>query len=472
MVSLICSPTSAEPRWTPLRRPERKTLGHQLAAIAEKLGQPLMPWQRYVADIGLEYELVDGVRVFCYREVIVTIPRQNGKTFLVLCWELHRALMSDSPQLVLYSAQTGADAREKFLKDHVPMIERSPLRAAVDKVERANGREGMLFRGGSRISIIASGASAGHGKTVGLGVVDEAFDDVDDRREQAFLPAMLTIRSAQLLVTSTMGTDASIYLNRKVDAGRRFAEVDAPNSDVAYFEWSAPDDCDLDDPLTWQLCMPAYGLTIGAPAIKHARATMLEGDFRRAMLNQRTQSEERVIPVHAWEKVQDASCQPTGMVQFAVDCNPERSAASIAVADQNRNVELVEHRPGTDWLVARVAELSRKWGATFLVDPAGPAGAFIAPLEQASVSITPCGGQEFTKACGRFFDAVMAEELHIRPHPSLDAAVAAAKKRIVGDAWVWARKSLSADISPLVAVSIAAAQAVQGTPRFFNLAEV
>lgn len=422
-----------------------------------------MPWQRYVADVGLEYELVPNPitgkleRVFCYREVIVTIPRQNGKTFLVLCWELHRALMSEGPQLVLYSAQTGADAREKFLKDHVPMIERSPLRAAISKVERANGREGMLFRNLSRISIIASGASAGHGKTVGLGVVDEAFDDVDDRREQAMLPAMLTIRSAQLLITSTMGTDSSIYLNRKVDAGRKFAEADSEDGDVAYFEWSAPEDADIDDPQTWQLCMPAYGLTIGAPAVKHARATMLEGDFRRAMLNQRTASDERVIPIEAWERVRDADARPDGLVQFAIDCNPERSSASIAVADDSRNVELVDHRSGTDWIVARATELHQRWGSSFLVDPGAGAGAFIGPLEVAGVPIVPCGGQDFTKACGRFFDSVLAGELHIRPHPSLDSAVAAAKKRPVSDAWVWTRKS-SVDISPLVAVTLAASK--------------
>lgn len=422
-----------------------------------------MPWQRYVADVGLEL-LEDGS--FAYREVIVTIPRQNGKTFLVLCWELHRALMSGSPQLVLYSAQTGADAREKFLKDHVPMIERSSLRVTVDKIERANGREGMLFRGGSRISIIASGASAGHGKTVGLGVVDEAFDDIDDRREQAMLPAMLTIRTAQLLITSTMGTDSSIYLNRKVDAGRDFSAVDADDGNVAYFEWSAPEDCDPDDPQTWRLCMPAFGLTIGAPAVKHARATMLDGDFRRAMLNQRTASDERIIPQEAWDAVADPQAQPDGQVTFAVDCNPELSSASIAAADPRGNCELIHHDRGTGWLVPRAVALAQKWGAAIAIDPTGPAGAFILPLEQAGVRVIPVGGQEFTKACGSFFTAVGDQDVKIRPHEDLNAAVAAAKKRPVGDAWVWARKTTLLDISPLVAVTLALHCARSVTPLY------
>ena len=41
------------------------------------------------------------------------------------------------------------------------------------------------------------------------------------------------------------------------------------------------------------------------------------------------------------------------------------------------------------------------------------------------------------------------------PRPALDAAVAGAGKRPLGDSWAWARWGLSVDISPLVAVSLA-----------------
>ena len=39
--------------------------------------------------------------------------------------------------------------------------------------------------------------------------------------------------------------------------------------------------------------------------------------------------------------------------------------------------------------------------------------------------------------------------------PALDAAVAGAATQPLGDAWAWARKGLSTDITPLVAVSLA-----------------
>jgi hypothetical protein len=52
-----------------------------------------------------------------------------------------------------------------------------------------------------------------------------------------------------------------------------------------------------------------------------------------------------------------------------------------------------------------------------------------------------------------FFDAVIDENTG-SADGSLNAAVAAAKQRMSGDAWVWGRRN-ETDISPLVATTIA-----------------
>jgi phage terminase large subunit-like protein len=432
-----------------------------------------MPWQRLVADVGLE--LIDGH--LAYREVWVSVPRQNGKTTLVLAWEVDRAVGWGKRQRIVYSAQDGNAARRKLLEDQVPLLRESPFWALIgdDRVRRAAGSESVGFRTGSRIEVLSNSKGAGHGRTLDLGVIDEAFDDDDDRREQAILPAMQTRRDGQLFGCSTMGTEDSVYLNRKVDAGREFAAADSDLGNVAYFEWSAPDESDPDDPATWRACMPAYDITIGENAVRHARQTMRDGEFRRAFLNQRTASDERVIPEEAWDAVCDPACQPDGYVTFAIDCNPERTSASIAVADPSGNVELVDTDRGTGWLIPRARSLSERWGAAVAVDPAGPAGSFIAELESAGIKVVPVGGQEFTKACGGFFTAVGDQKLRVHADDRLNVAVAAAKKRPVGDAWVWARKTTQTDISPLVAVTIAHWAATSlglGAPECILLSEV
>jgi hypothetical protein len=58
-------------------------------------------------------------------------------------------------------------------------------------------------------------------------------------------------------------------------------------------------------------------------------------------------------------------------------------------------------------------------------------------------------------ACGRIFDAVTNRQVRHSSQPDLDAAVAGAAVRKLGDAWAWSRSSSTVDISPLVAVTLA-----------------
>jgi len=432
--------------------------------VAESLGQPLMPWQRMVADVGTE--LLDDGRP-AYRTVVVHIPRQSGKTTLTLGWELQRALAWDEPQRIAYTAQTGLDARRKLLDDQVPLLERSPLRATVERVHRAQGNEAIVFRTGSRIDVLATTESAGHGKTIDLGVIDEAFADADDRREQALLPAMATRSHAQILVVSTAGTDGSVYLRRKVDEGRLAAQ-DQLTSGIAYFEWSADlEHDDPDDPAVWWSCMPALGHTITEDVIRHARKTMSDGDFRRSMLNQWTVSTERLIPPTSWELVCHTDAEPTGDLFFSVDVNPDRSAASIVVAGAGspNTVEVIDHRPGVSWAVDRVVEvLAQHPRATVTVDGRGPAANLIPQLEQAGVRVVSLAPGEVASACASFFDDVADTKIRVRRHPGLDAAVAGVTRQVTGDSWRFARKD-STDITPLMGAVLALWSAARRTSR-------
>jgi hypothetical protein len=91
-----------------------------------------------------------------------------------------------------------------------------------------------------------------------------------------------------------------------------------------------------------------------------------------------------------------------------------------------------------------------------VVDDTGPAGSLVAPLEAAELEVVKPSTRARAAADGGLYDAVMdSRSLRYRPHPALDAAVAGAAKRPLGDSWAWARRGLSVDISPLVAVSLA-----------------
>jgi hypothetical protein len=65
-------------------------------------------------------------------------------------------------------------------------------------------------------------------------------------------------------------------------------------------------------------------------------------------------------------------------------------------------------------------------------------------------------GRQYAAACGSIYDDVTTGRLAHRGQPALDDAVIAARKRMVGDAWVWARpEDATVDPAPLIAATLA-----------------
>ncbi len=453
---LDCPPRLATPR-----DPARPTLGGEVAEVAETLGTPLMPWQQQVVDVALEVDPDTGR--LAYREVIVTTPRQQGKTTLELAVMVHRARRWPRSR-ILYSAQSRLHAHKKWEDEHVATLNRSPL-AAEFTVRYQRGDEAIRWRNGSLHGITAPGEKSGHSEVLDLMVMDEAWALEDARLEQGVSPTMVTRPEPQLWVVSTAGTRRSAYLRGKVDRGR--ARVGGPvtardRSTVAYFEWSALPDSDPADPATWH-GMPALGRTITEQTIAAEFERLDLADFCRAYLNWEPNAipaDWLVIAEQAWRALADPSSAAQDPVAFAADVTPERSHAAIAVAglraDGLGHGEVVDHRPGTGWVVPRLVELVGKWRpCAVVVDDTGPAGNLIAPLEAAGIEVTKPTGRGMAHAAGDTFDAVAEQTIRIVPRPALDAAVAGAAQRPLSDGWAWARKGLSTDICPLVALSLA-----------------
>ena len=112
-----------------------------------------MPWQQHVVDVAFETHPDSGRLV--YREVRLTVPRQSGKTTLMLAIMLHRCLLMGDGQRVGYTAQTGQAARLKFTDDHVPVVVGS-LFGRQAQVRRSNGSEAIRWNNGSLWSVLAT----------------------------------------------------------------------------------------------------------------------------------------------------------------------------------------------------------------------------------------------------------------------------------------------------------------------------
>ncbi|MBM7083612.1 hypothetical protein [Micromonospora humidisoli] len=379
------------PRVGTLRNPARKTYGVGVARIAAQLGQPLMPWQRYAVDTALEVDPDTGWLV--YRDVTLVVPRQSGKTTLILSVKAHRALKMGSEalrfrpsqgprQFILYAAQKLLAARRKFVEEHLPVLQASPLSSRFT-TRLANGSESVLWDTGALDSITANTETSGHGPTLDLGVEDEFWAAVDHRLEQAFSPAMLTRWSPQHWRVSTEGTEASTYMATKVELGRLVVASGEPTQ-ICYLEWSNLDG-PRDAPATWLTCMPALCPTPGecdcSPTWRHTvtldtvageleKFKTTPDEFDRAYLNRRKGSvlppDPNVPPVERWNDLIDIRQAPGDLLAFGIACDWQGTEAAIVAAwpgegPVKHHLRVIEYKPGVDWLPDRCAELDERW---------------------------------------------------------------------------------------------------------------
>lgn len=472
LYELACPPV-----WGLLRRPDFPTLGGRAARIMTDLGSPPMPWQRYILDVALEINPATGR--FAYREVCLSVPRQQGKTAMLLAVIVHRC-MAWGRQNVVYAAQTRGMARTRWEDEFLATLDASPL-ANRYLTRKTNGHEALIWkRGRSRFGITSNTEKAGHGPSLDLGLIDEAFAHEDARLEQAMSPAMLTKAMAQLWVASAGGTEKSIYLNDKRAAGRAAIERmwetgEYPSN--AYFEWFAPDHLPRDKPSTWYSCMPALGHTVTEDVIRSELEKMKPADFDRAYLNRTKTSEpppDLNVPKETWPGLADPSSVAGSHLAFAVDVAPLRDWASIGVAslrpDGRIHVELVDRRKGIDWVVPALVRLRDLWDpvATAVDVPSrSPAGSLLTELADAGFKVPedpdkPRRGDlavprtgEVSAGCGQFADGMRQGELVHTDQLQLTRAVNGARTRPLGDAWAWSRRNAQVDISPLVAVTLA-----------------
>jgi hypothetical protein len=429
-----------------------------------------MPWQRLVADTACEIDPDTGYPA--YREVVVTVPRQSGKTTLFLSWQIHRCLSPrwQQPQRSVFTAQTGKDARDKWLDELYPLIKGSSLARFTTHMHGGMGNESIGWATGGLIRLLSTSSSSGHSKTLHQAVMDEIWHDVDDRREQGLRPSMVTIPDAQLLVCSTAGTDASLVYNRKLTMGRQAVLADAGHG-VAYIEYRAPDDWDPEDEESYFTFMPAlcpdppcrcgvddggWRHTVTLPVLRAERQSMDPPEYRRAYGNIPTASSDLVFAPEVWREVCDPRGTPGEIERFGLDVAEDRSSASIVAAGDGEALELVEHFPhGLERVAGRCNELTDRHGGKVTIDFGGPAGALADDIQECE-RLT---GRDVIQACQSMYDAIVERRAMFRATPEpgdpfTDAAYGAVKKPM-GDNFVWSRKDSVNDVTPLMAASLA-----------------
>lgn len=460
--------TLVEPafRWVP---EHVGTSGPEAADLAESAGLTLDPEQRLVLD-ALLAETAGGR--WAALEAVVVMARQNGKTRGLQALVLADLFLFGA-ELTVWTAHLFDTAQEAF-RDIVALVDGAPhLSRKVKHVHRARGDEGIELVDGRRLNFLARSKTGGRGLSGDRVILDEAFA-LGASEMGSLFPTLSARPNPQVVYASSAGMVTSPVLRMVRDRGRAGGDPS-----LAYLEWCAPeggcevDSCDhrqgargcaLDAVDGWRLANPALGRRITEDYIRAERRALPPNEFARERLGwwEDPIAGSSGFPLDVWAECANRKAQPADPLVLAVDTSP--NGVSSAIVACGGPLEVVEHRRGTGWVVNRLVELAEMHEPLAIgVDPQGPVGALIPDMTNAGLAVVLLEGREAVQACGGFLAAVIERELVHRDEQALNAAVAGAVRRQVGDAWKWSRRDSTVDISPLVAATVARFLWTRGT---------
>jgi hypothetical protein len=445
-------------------RPEAPTsAGLEAVELAASAGLVLDPWQEAFLDDALQ-ETPTG-RWASFASALI-VPRQNGKGSVLEAREL-AGLYLFGERLILHSAHEFKTAQEAFLRI-LALIQSTPdLDRLVQRVRTSHGEEGIELRSGQRLRFVARSRASGRGFTGDLVILDEAYN-LSSEAMSALLPTMSARPNPQLWYTSSapLDKDESVALRKLCKRGRAQARGEAPVS-MTYTEFCVDQHADDADPEVWARANPGCPHRISVEHIAKEREELDIEGFRRERLGVWDDGEddgEQEIPAEAWAECLATGVGIVGAPSLAMDVSIDRAWSTFGAAGRSTldparvAVEVVDAGRGTAWVVPRAQALLKKWGGELSIAKGSPAESLVPELVAAGVPVDLVEPKGQAMTCGQLYDAATGGRLHHRGQGVLDVAVNGAAKRPVGDAWVWSRKRSSVDITPLVAVTLAAGQ--------------
>lgn len=437
--------------------------------LARLMGLPLLPWQEYTAALATQR---DASGTYMYDTVVISTPRQCGKSALVDVMDVYNASLGPGRRII-YSAQTGKDSEDHF-KELAKRIQSTRLRQLLRSVRFGNGSMRMEFKNGSTIQPMAMTKVAGHGRQLDKVTIDEAFSlSAEDGAtiDDAILPTMTTRLKAtgiqpQRWITSTEGTAESEYFNTLIDALR---DGKAPRRTCWVDFGIRPDDdpTDLDAILRTH---PAAGLLWDRGQLRDFRASFGRdtAGFARAYGNRRdTGVADRLIPADVWETSAGDPVDPRdapGRVTFAAAVDLDATHTSIAAAtsldDGSVTVQLVTVQAGTGQAVDALTHLAARYGAPIVLDAKGPGAALSDRMQRIAdttgIDLVTMGAQDWLTAGQAFVDGLRLGGIRHAPDPRLDESAETCTRSWSGDAWRISRRTSTGLTSPLESCMLAA----------------
>ena len=497
------------------------TIGDEAGGFAADFGMPPDPQEQLGLDIIFARD--ERGKSAAYETALVCC-RQNLKSATFEMAAMSWLYLFDEP-LVVWSAHEFATSQGALNHMEQVILNSDMLRPKTARIIHANGSECIETIWGSKMIFKTRTKTGGRGLSANKVVLDEAFA-LHSGHMGALLPTM----------SSACLKDSDI-LHELVERGRPGTERDWATTEplhqvargplaTAYLEWCAPPPviacadgvkcthdkpkfsrdggvqiagsvgCGCDNPEMWKLANPSVGIIrpdggqITLDYIRAERKALPIDEFPRERMGWHDDVEggSTPMPMTKWYECADPLSTPRAgsplALAFAV--RPDGSSAAVALAgwrpDGLPHGELVEHLPGTGWLLEFLLGVwERNSPCCLVMDPMGPSGAFEKLLrqERGPAGAKTCfvtapkdkpgppklmpgqrllmvtSAREVAQAAGMIVNAVSDTRLRHTDQQPVNDAAKNARKRNVAQAWTWDSPDDKDDITPVQAFTLA-----------------
>lgn len=382
------------------------TRSDEVADLAEKIGMPLLEWQRLILDDMLR---IDSKGEFRRRTLALLTARQSGKTHVARMLILSHLFLWDSKMIIGMSSNRNM-ALDTFRQVANAIEDNDFLKAQVKQIRFANGQESITTLKGGRYQIVAATRDGSRGLTANFLFIDE----LREITEEGWKAARPTTRATggQTLTCSNAGDAYSVVLN-----DLRERALSYPSPTLGWYEYSAPPHCKVDDRNAWAMANPSLGFLIDEETLEEAVATNPINNTRTEMLCQWVDSMTSPFTTQMITDTSDSTLQitPGGNIVFAIDVSPSKRSGALMAGKLNQATGKIELGLMQLWtsdvaiddlkMAADVHAWAQKFKPRVIMYDKYATASIAQRLQQSGQKLEDCSGQSFYQACGEILDA-------------------------------------------------------------------
>ena len=449
-----------------------ETKGAQVAELAERIGQPLLDWQKLILNDMLT---MDKKGMFIRKTSLLLIARQSGKSHLARMRCLAGLFMFGEKDILIMSSNRGMAM--KSFNIMADIIERNDWMRAQLKdgdikkgIRRTNGDERIILASGAQLEVRAATSDGARGMTADFLWIDE-LREVSTAAMDAAKSVTLARINSQRLFTSNAGSSDSTELNNLHEACRNY-----PPKSLGYYEYSAPDFCDIWDRKAWAMANPSMGYLISLEAIEETIASSTTDAARTESLCQWISALNCPFSTEVLENSSDSTLEMSvgAYTVFGFDVSPSRRNGSLVAGqllpDGRIGIGILE----TYSSQVAIDELKMAASIKSWVDLYRPrlvcfdkyATQTIADrLAQSGVMVEDVSGQQFYKACGDLLEGLTNLRVVHNGQENLIEQFTNTAAKTNDSSWRLIRRKSAGDISAPIGLAMVVSKLMLPAPK-------